>query len=148
MFQVGLQASAWVSVGRDIGDEIVVRVEESHPRDDFLSLREVIWGIQRYIRRLINTFSSHWESMIDYQKASFCYRFYQHEFREWFFSELLLSPTDRKLGTQSQQTSDDSLYTYNELLWAKHLFNEFLHIAVLSRWALWSNQQKRADRES
>jgi len=42
MFQVGLQASAWVSLGKDIGDEIVVRVEESHPRDDFLSLKEVI----------------------------------------------------------------------------------------------------------
>ncbi|KAI6698297.1 hypothetical protein NL676_018416 [Syzygium grande] len=42
LVEVGLQASAWVSVGRDIGDEIVVWVEESHPRDDFLSLREVI----------------------------------------------------------------------------------------------------------
>ncbi|KAK3445245.1 hypothetical protein EUGRSUZ_A01270 [Eucalyptus grandis] len=42
LVEVGLQASAWVSLGKDIGDEIVVRVEESHPRDDFLSLKEVI----------------------------------------------------------------------------------------------------------
>ncbi|XP_048127425.1 ribonuclease II, chloroplastic/mitochondrial isoform X2 [Rhodamnia argentea] len=42
LVEVGLQASAWVSVGRDIGDKTVVRVEESHPRDDFLSLKEVI----------------------------------------------------------------------------------------------------------
>lgn len=46
--QVGIQASTWVSVGAQIGDEVEVRVEEAHPRDDVLSLKEVIsW--QRFI---------------------------------------------------------------------------------------------------
>lgn len=39
---MGLQASAWVSVGAQIGDEVQVRVEEAHPRDDVLSLKEII----------------------------------------------------------------------------------------------------------
>ncbi|KAK4773407.1 hypothetical protein SAY87_028426 [Trapa incisa] len=42
LFEVGYQASVWVSVGTQVGDEVLVRVEESHPRDDFLSLKEVI----------------------------------------------------------------------------------------------------------
>ncbi|CAM8913822.1 unnamed protein product [Rhodiola kirilowii] len=41
LVEVGLQSSAWVSVGKQIGDEVEVRVEESHPRDDILSLKEV-----------------------------------------------------------------------------------------------------------
>ncbi|XWS43729.1 hypothetical protein CRYUN_Cryun16bG0128600 [Craigia yunnanensis] len=41
-FAVGLQASAWVSVGTQVGDEVEVQVEEDHPRDDVLSLKEVI----------------------------------------------------------------------------------------------------------
>lgn len=40
--QVGIQASASVSVGSQIGDEIEVRVEEAHPRDDVLYLNEVL----------------------------------------------------------------------------------------------------------
>lgn len=40
--QVGLQASAWVSVGSQIGDEVLVRVDEAHPRDDVLFLKEVV----------------------------------------------------------------------------------------------------------
>lgn len=40
-FQVGLQASASVSVGVKVGDEVKVQVEEAHPRDDILSLKEV-----------------------------------------------------------------------------------------------------------
>lgn len=39
--QVGMQASAEVSVGLHIGDVVKVQVEEAHPRDDFLSLKEV-----------------------------------------------------------------------------------------------------------
>ena len=42
MSQVGLQASAWVSVGTQVGDEVQVQVEEAHPRDDVLFLKEVI----------------------------------------------------------------------------------------------------------
>lgn len=42
ILQVGLQASAWVSVGSQIGDEVLVRVEEAHPRDDLLFLKEVV----------------------------------------------------------------------------------------------------------
>ncbi|KAK9290139.1 hypothetical protein L1049_008305 [Liquidambar formosana] len=42
LMEVGLQTSAWVSVGRQIGDEVDVRVEEAYPRDDVLSLKEVI----------------------------------------------------------------------------------------------------------
>ena len=38
---MGLQASAWVSLGKQIGDEVEVKVEEAHPRDDVLSLKEV-----------------------------------------------------------------------------------------------------------
>ena len=40
-YQVGIQASAAVSVGNLIGDEVEVVVEEAHPRDDVLSLKEV-----------------------------------------------------------------------------------------------------------
>lgn len=43
---MGLQTSAWVSVGKQIGDEVTVRVEAAHPRDDILSLKEVVWGNQ------------------------------------------------------------------------------------------------------
>ncbi|KDP35636.1 hypothetical protein JCGZ_09074 [Jatropha curcas] len=42
LVEVGFQASAWVSVGRHVGDEIQVQIEEAHPRDDVLSLKEVI----------------------------------------------------------------------------------------------------------
>lgn len=42
MSQVGFQTSAWVSVGTQVGDEIEVLVEEAHPRDDVLSIKEVI----------------------------------------------------------------------------------------------------------
>ncbi|GAB2272529.1 ribonucleotide-diphosphate reductase subunit rnr1 [Dionaea muscipula] len=42
LMEVGFQASTWVSVGVQVGDEIEVRVEEAHPRDDLLSLKEVI----------------------------------------------------------------------------------------------------------
>ncbi|KAI4356482.1 hypothetical protein L6164_000504 [Bauhinia variegata] len=42
LLEVGLQTSAWVSVGTEIGDEIQVKVEEAHPRDDVLSLKEVV----------------------------------------------------------------------------------------------------------
>ncbi|KAK6942965.1 Ribonuclease II/R, partial [Dillenia turbinata] len=38
----GYQASAWVSVGVQIGDEIDVRVEEAHPCEDVLALKEVV----------------------------------------------------------------------------------------------------------
>ncbi|CAK9175226.1 unnamed protein product [Ilex paraguariensis] len=41
LLEVGVQASAWVSVGIQIGDEVEVRVEEAHPRDDVLSLKEI-----------------------------------------------------------------------------------------------------------
>ncbi|KAI4354501.1 hypothetical protein L6164_003355 [Bauhinia variegata] len=44
LLEVGLQTSAWVSVGNQIGDEILVKVEEAHPRDHILSLKEVIKG--------------------------------------------------------------------------------------------------------
>ncbi|KAK3016409.1 hypothetical protein RJ639_007056, partial [Escallonia herrerae] len=37
LVEVGFQASAWVSVGSQIGDEVEVQVEEAHPRDDILS---------------------------------------------------------------------------------------------------------------
>ncbi|MBA0684467.1 hypothetical protein Goari_026052 [Gossypium aridum] len=39
---VGLQASAWVSIGSQVGDEVEVQVEEAHPRDDVLYLKEVL----------------------------------------------------------------------------------------------------------
>ncbi|OMO91573.1 Ribonuclease II/R [Corchorus olitorius] len=42
LLEVGFQASASVSVGTKIGDEIEVKVEEAHPRDGFLKLKEVI----------------------------------------------------------------------------------------------------------
>ncbi|KAG6697374.1 hypothetical protein I3843_09G189400 [Carya illinoinensis] len=42
LVEVGFQASASVSVGLHIGDEIEVWVEEAHPRDDYLALKEVI----------------------------------------------------------------------------------------------------------
>ena len=40
-----MQASAKVSVGLQIGDEVQVQVEEAHPRDDVLSLKEVVVGV-------------------------------------------------------------------------------------------------------
>ncbi|RWR95417.1 ribonuclease II, chloroplastic/mitochondrial isoform X1 [Cinnamomum micranthum f. kanehirae] len=42
LMEVGIQASASVSVGSHIGDEIEVRVEEAHPREDVLYLKEVL----------------------------------------------------------------------------------------------------------
>ncbi|CAI9098240.1 OLC1v1034851C1 [Oldenlandia corymbosa var. corymbosa] len=42
LVEVGLQASALVSVGVEVGDEVKVRVEESHPRDDIISLKQVL----------------------------------------------------------------------------------------------------------
>uniref|UniRef100_A0A2N9J315 RNB domain-containing protein n=1 Tax=Fagus sylvatica TaxID=28930 RepID=A0A2N9J315_FAGSY len=42
LVEVGFQASTWVSVGAQIGDEVEVRVDEAHPRDDALFLKEVI----------------------------------------------------------------------------------------------------------
>lgn len=39
--EIGIQASSWVSIGVQIGDEVDVQVEEAHPRDDILSLKEV-----------------------------------------------------------------------------------------------------------
>ncbi|XP_019464581.1 PREDICTED: ribonuclease II, chloroplastic/mitochondrial-like [Lupinus angustifolius] len=44
LVEVGFQASTWVSVGTHIGDEILVKVEEAHPRDDIIFLKEVIKG--------------------------------------------------------------------------------------------------------
>ncbi|XP_072997966.1 ribonuclease II, chloroplastic/mitochondrial isoform X1 [Typha latifolia] len=41
LVEVGIQASAAVSLGKQIGDEIEVVVEEAHPRDDVLSVKEV-----------------------------------------------------------------------------------------------------------
>lgn len=38
--EVGIQASSSVSVGKQIGDEIDVLIEEAHPRDDVLSVKE------------------------------------------------------------------------------------------------------------
>ncbi|KDO37361.1 hypothetical protein CISIN_1g034382mg [Citrus sinensis] len=42
LVEVGLQATAWVSVGAQIGDEVEVKVEEAHPRDDIIYLKEVV----------------------------------------------------------------------------------------------------------
>ncbi|XP_068643326.1 ribonuclease II, chloroplastic/mitochondrial [Aristolochia californica] len=42
LVEVGIQASAFVSVGTQVGDEIQVLVKEAHPRDDVLSLKEVV----------------------------------------------------------------------------------------------------------
>ncbi|XP_055812441.1 ribonuclease II, chloroplastic/mitochondrial isoform X2 [Solanum dulcamara] len=39
--EIGVQASSWVSIGVQIGGEVDVQVEEAHPRDDILSLKEV-----------------------------------------------------------------------------------------------------------
>ncbi|KAL2533764.1 Ribonuclease II [Abeliophyllum distichum] len=41
LMEIGLQASVWVSVGVQVGDEVKVRVEEAHPRDDIITLKEV-----------------------------------------------------------------------------------------------------------
>ncbi|XP_060674261.1 ribonuclease II, chloroplastic/mitochondrial isoform X2 [Ziziphus jujuba] len=41
LVEVGLQASAWVSVAQ-VGDEVEVQIEEAHPRDDVLYLKEVV----------------------------------------------------------------------------------------------------------
>lgn len=41
LMEVGLQTSVWVSLGAQIGDEVKVIVEEAHPRDDVLTLKEV-----------------------------------------------------------------------------------------------------------
>ncbi|KAL6987631.1 ribonucleotide-diphosphate reductase subunit rnr1 [Sarracenia purpurea var. burkii] len=45
LVEIGMQASAWVSVGVQIGDEVEVQVEEAHPRDDVLSLKEVVHAV-------------------------------------------------------------------------------------------------------
>ncbi|GAV76583.1 LOW QUALITY PROTEIN: RNB domain-containing protein, partial [Cephalotus follicularis] len=42
LIEVGFQASAWVSLGKQVGDEVEVQVEEAQPRDDVLSLKEVL----------------------------------------------------------------------------------------------------------
>ncbi|XP_052724363.1 ribonuclease II, chloroplastic/mitochondrial isoform X2 [Vigna angularis] len=42
LVEIGFQASAWVPVGSQIGDEVLVKVEEAHPRDDILFLKEVV----------------------------------------------------------------------------------------------------------
>ncbi|KAL4296653.1 hypothetical protein GQ457_12G009740 [Hibiscus cannabinus] len=42
LVEVGLQASVWVSAGSQIGDEVEVQVEEARPRDDVISLKEVV----------------------------------------------------------------------------------------------------------
>ncbi|KAI3514453.1 hypothetical protein L1887_12865 [Cichorium endivia] len=42
LLEVGFQASAWVSIGSHVGDEVEVRVEEAHPRDDIIMLKEVV----------------------------------------------------------------------------------------------------------
>ncbi|CAI0471824.1 unnamed protein product [Linum tenue] len=39
---VGFQASAWVSTGSGIGDEVRVKVEEARPREDYISLKEAL----------------------------------------------------------------------------------------------------------
>lgn len=44
LVEVGFQATAWVSVGSQIGDEVVVKVEQSHPRDDIIYVKEVVRG--------------------------------------------------------------------------------------------------------
>ncbi|KAK9671349.1 hypothetical protein RND81_12G023900 [Saponaria officinalis] len=41
LVEVGLQATAWVLVGSQVGDEIQVVIEHVHPRDDDLSLKQV-----------------------------------------------------------------------------------------------------------
>ncbi|CAL0306027.1 unnamed protein product [Lupinus luteus] len=42
LVEVGFQASAWVSIGTQIGDEVLVKVEEADPRDDIICVKEVI----------------------------------------------------------------------------------------------------------
>ncbi|XP_010452057.1 PREDICTED: ribonuclease II, chloroplastic/mitochondrial-like [Camelina sativa] len=42
LVEVGFQATAWVSEGKQVGDEIQVRVEEAHPRDDLIIFKEII----------------------------------------------------------------------------------------------------------
>ncbi|KAF8402926.1 hypothetical protein HHK36_011019 [Tetracentron sinense] len=42
LMEVGIQSSAWVSLGTQVGHEIEVQVVEAHPRDDVLSLKEVV----------------------------------------------------------------------------------------------------------
>ncbi|KAH0861738.1 hypothetical protein HID58_089999, partial [Brassica napus] len=42
LVEVGFQATAWVSEGKQVGDEVEVRVEEAHPRDDLILLKEVL----------------------------------------------------------------------------------------------------------
>ncbi|KAI5391757.1 ribonucleotide-diphosphate reductase subunit rnr1, variant 2 [Lathyrus oleraceus] len=44
LVEVGFQATAWVSVGTQIGDEVMVKVDESHPRDDIIHVKEVVRG--------------------------------------------------------------------------------------------------------
>ncbi|XP_047340876.1 ribonuclease II, chloroplastic/mitochondrial-like [Impatiens glandulifera] len=39
IMEVGIQASAWVSTGVQIGDEVEVKIVEAHPRDDILTLK-------------------------------------------------------------------------------------------------------------
>ncbi|CAN6471801.1 unnamed protein product [Victoria cruziana] len=41
LMEIGIQASASVSIGVQIGDEVHIQVEESHPRDDILTVKEV-----------------------------------------------------------------------------------------------------------
>ncbi|CAI0472724.1 unnamed protein product [Linum tenue] len=42
LVDVGFQASAWVSTGSGIGDEVRVKVEEARPREDYISLKEAL----------------------------------------------------------------------------------------------------------
>ncbi|CAH9074436.1 unnamed protein product [Cuscuta europaea] len=42
LLEVGIEANVWVSIGKQIGDELEVQVEEAHPRDDILSLKETL----------------------------------------------------------------------------------------------------------
>ncbi|CAI8600870.1 unnamed protein product [Vicia faba] len=42
LVEVGFQATAWVSVGTQIGDLVMVKVEGSHPRDDIIYVKEDI----------------------------------------------------------------------------------------------------------
>lgn len=90
--QVGFQASLSVSVGSQIGDEVVVRVEEAHPRDDFLELKEVIWGIQR------DSFG--WK--LSSKKRFFPYTgfvFYLHQHQSW--SSLIFWENENLLAVAS-----------------------------------------------
>ncbi|XP_031486302.1 ribonuclease II, chloroplastic/mitochondrial isoform X2 [Nymphaea colorata] len=41
LLEIGVQASASVSIGVQIGDEVDIQVEESHPRADILTVKEV-----------------------------------------------------------------------------------------------------------